>query len=195
MRDPTHRKVVADEEGCMLYQLVKNKDGEYFVLELYKDQAALDTHFKNMGAPGAIPLEKIKEGSPLQIYPVVGGFLHEGESTVANIVTLPIAEGKAADFEAATIPALGAFDGEEPGTHAYLLCKKYDESMYFFLELFADQAAIELHGGGETFAAMGKRQGAAKANDRSRKAKFAMGMSVCTSTTRKVVAHSLTAKL
>ena len=45
----------------MLYQLVKNKDGEYFVLELYKDQAALDTHFKNMGAPGAIPLEKIKE--------------------------------------------------------------------------------------------------------------------------------------
>ena len=111
----------------MLYQLVKNKDGEYFVLELYKDQAALDTHFKNMGAPGAIPLEKIKEGSPLQIYPVVGGFLHEGESTVANIVTLPIAEGKAADFEAATIPALGAFDGEEPGTHAYLLCKKYDD--------------------------------------------------------------------
>ena len=90
-------------------------------MELYKDEVALDTHFKNMGAPGAIPLEKIKDGSLLQIYPVVGGFLHEGESTLANIVSLPIAEGKAASFEAATIPALGAFDMEEPGTHAYLL--------------------------------------------------------------------------
>ena len=113
--------MVEDEVGCMLYQLVKNNDGEYFVLELYKDQDALDAHFKNMGAPGAIPLEKIKDGSPLQIYPVVGGFLHEGESTVANIVSIPIADGKAADFEAATVPALGAFDAEEPGTHAYLL--------------------------------------------------------------------------
>ena len=27
-------QVVAAEEGCMLYQLVKNKDGEYFVLEV-----------------------------------------------------------------------------------------------------------------------------------------------------------------
>ena len=105
----------------MLYQLVKNKDGEYFVLELYKDQDALNTHFRNMGAPGAIPLDKIKDSSPLQIYPVVGGFLHEGESTIANIVSLPIAEGKASAFEAATVPALGAFDAEEPGTHAYLL--------------------------------------------------------------------------
>ena len=74
-----------------------------------------------MGAKGAIPLEKIKETSPLQIYPVVGGFLHEGESTVANIVSIPIAEGKAAAFEAATVPALASFDVEEPGTHAYLL--------------------------------------------------------------------------
>ena len=87
----------------------------------YKDQDALYTHFKHMGAKGAIPLEKIKETSPLQIYPVVGGFLHEGESTVANIVSIPIAEGKAAAFEAATVPALAAFDAEEPGTHAYLL--------------------------------------------------------------------------
>ena len=40
------------------------------------------------------------------------------------------------------------------------------------------QAAIDFHGGGDTFKAMGKRQGAAKANDRDRKAKFAMGASV-----------------
>ena len=39
----------------------RTTQGEYFVLELYRDQAALDTHFKNMGAKrGAIPLDKIK---------------------------------------------------------------------------------------------------------------------------------------
>ena len=54
-------------------------------------------------------------------------------------------------------------------------CKKHTETDYFFLELFADQAAIEFHGGGDTFAAMAKRQKEARANDRSRKAKFTMG--------------------
>ena len=55
-------------------------------------------------------------------------------------------------------------------------CKKYTETDYFFLELFADQSAIEFHGGGDTFAAMSKRQKEARANDRSRKAKFTMGV-------------------
>ena len=31
-------KVVAEEEGCMLYQLVRNSDGEYFGLELFRDK-------------------------------------------------------------------------------------------------------------------------------------------------------------
>ena len=35
---PLAGQVVADEPGCLLYQLVKNGDGEYFVFELYKDQ-------------------------------------------------------------------------------------------------------------------------------------------------------------
>ena len=30
---------------------------------------------------GFVQLEKIKPDSPLQIYPCVGGFLHEGEAT------------------------------------------------------------------------------------------------------------------
>ena len=37
---PLAGQVVADEPGCLLYQLVKNGDGEYFVFELYKDQCA-----------------------------------------------------------------------------------------------------------------------------------------------------------
>ena len=31
-------KVVAEEEGCMLYQLVRNSEGEYFGLELFRDK-------------------------------------------------------------------------------------------------------------------------------------------------------------
>ena len=31
-------KVVAEEEGCMLYQLVRNSEGDYFGLELFRDK-------------------------------------------------------------------------------------------------------------------------------------------------------------
>ena len=34
------------EEGCDLYTLCKDADGNYFMMELYKDQAALDAHGK-----------------------------------------------------------------------------------------------------------------------------------------------------
>ena len=83
--------VVANEPGCLLYQLVKDKDGQYFVLELYQDKEALDTHFKGMGAKGAIPLSKVKYGaSPLQIFPVVGeseSFSHyfDGGREISNL--------------------------------------------------------------------------------------------------------------
>ena len=59
--------------------------------------------------------------SPLKIFPVVDGFQHEGPATIANLITLPIADGAA--FEAATVPALAEFDAAEPGTLSYLLCK------------------------------------------------------------------------
>ena len=136
-------KVVASEPGCMMYQLVKNpKSGEYMVLELYKDHDALDTHFKNMGAKGAIPLEKIKyDTSPLKIFPVVGGYLHEGEMGIGNVISLPVAEGKGPALEAAITPALGVYDANEPDTGCYLLCKRPDESEYCFVELFKDKAA------------------------------------------------------
>eukprot|EP01051_Picozoa_sp_SAG22_P014637 SAG22_NODE_1806_length_3531_cov_2.206294_3_plen_233_part_00 len=184
-------KVVAAEEGCMLYQLVKNEDsGEYFVFELYKDQAALDAHFVNMGAKrGAIPLDKIKyETSPLKIFPVVGGYLHAagaGEMSIANLITLPISDGAA--FEAAVGPAMAQYDAGEPDTGAYILMKQPDGSTYYFMELFKDKAAVELHSGSAAFKDMGKRMAAAKANDRSRKAKFETGLAVCGSTTRKAV--------
>ena len=108
-------KVVESEVGCILYQLVKNSDGEYFVLELYKDHEALDTHFKNMGAKGAIPLEKIKyDTSPLKIFPVVGGYVHDGGMSIANVISIPITEGMGAAFESAITPSLGVYVSSLP---------------------------------------------------------------------------------
>ncbi len=37
-------QVRANEPGNDLYTLVKDEDGAYYVMELYKDQAALDAH-------------------------------------------------------------------------------------------------------------------------------------------------------
>jgi quinol monooxygenase YgiN len=136
-------EVVAAEPGCLVYQMVK-KDGQYYVLELYSSQDALDTHFKNMGSKrGAIPLSKIKyDTSLLRIFPVVGGYVHATPTaTLANLISLPTAEGKGAAFEAAVMPALGRYDTDELDTACYILVKRPDESEYLFIEMWKDQAA------------------------------------------------------
>jgi quinol monooxygenase YgiN len=133
-----------------LYQLVRDQQGQYFYLELHSDHEALETHSKNMGAKGATPLDKIKYGkSPLQIFPVVDGVLHECEAIIANVITIPTTDSAA--FEAATAPALAAYDATEPGALAYLLCKMPDSSTYYFVELFKDQAVIDTHGASDAF--------------------------------------------
>ena len=53
---PLAGQVVADEPGCLLYQLVKNGDGEYFVFELYKDQCAAAPCSAPLGWPCSAPL-------------------------------------------------------------------------------------------------------------------------------------------
>eukprot|EP01048_Picozoa_sp_COSAG05_P003883 COSAG05_NODE_191_length_14617_cov_90.240736_6_plen_230_part_00 len=191
-------KVVAGEPGCMLYQLVKNeKSGEYFVMELYRDQESLDAHFKGMGMKrGAIPLDRIKyDTSPLKIYPVVGGYLHEAPTAgIANLISLPTAPGKGPAFEAAVTPALSTYDADEADTAAYMLVKRPDESEYVFIELFKDQASIDYHSNSAAFKTMRKALGAAKANSKEKKPKFITGMTVCGSTTRKTVPNMLAPK-
>ena len=98
---------------------------------------------------------------PLRIFPVVGGWLHEGVSTIANVVTLPVAPGKAAAFEAATLPAFATLDAEEEGAHCYLLVKQPDESNYHFIELFADKESERSFGANPAWKAMAERQTAA----------------------------------
>jgi len=36
-----------NEPGCHLYSLCKDEDGDYYVMELYEDQASLDAHGKS----------------------------------------------------------------------------------------------------------------------------------------------------
>ena len=136
---------------------------------------------------------------PLRIFPVVGGWLHEGVSTIANVVTLPVAPGKAAAFEAATLPAFATLDAEEEGAHCYLLVKQPDESNYHFIELFADKESEKSFGANPAWKAMAERQTEAKFSDRAnggdRKATWALGVEVCVSTSRKPLAHAATPKL
>ena len=40
-------KVNANEPGCHLYQLCKDADGNYTVMELYEDEAAMAAHGKS----------------------------------------------------------------------------------------------------------------------------------------------------
>ncbi|MBT7335664.1 MAG: antibiotic biosynthesis monooxygenase [Gammaproteobacteria bacterium] len=47
--------VKANEPGCLMYQLCKDEEGDYYVLELYENEAALaahgqSEHFKASGA-------------------------------------------------------------------------------------------------------------------------------------------------
>ena len=39
--------VRANEPGCILYQLCKDDDGNYIVMEMYESQEALDAHGKS----------------------------------------------------------------------------------------------------------------------------------------------------
>lgn len=36
--------VNANEPGCILYDLFKNADGEYIIMEAYKDEASFEAH-------------------------------------------------------------------------------------------------------------------------------------------------------
>merc|ERR1712224_580142 len=151
-RNPT---VIANEPGCMLYQLAKTKTGDFYMLELYRDKEALDTHFKNMGSKkGAPPLEKLKPDGMLKIFPVVSAICRDGVASIANVIKIPVKDSSL--FERVVMPSMMEMDRSEPGTLAYILAKSHDGTTYFFIELFKDQAAIDVHSNADTFKKMGK---------------------------------------
>lgn len=192
-RDPA---VVSKEAGCMLYQLVKTKTEQYYMMELYSDKEALDTHFKNMGAKNGAPaLEKLKPDGMLKIFPVCSAILKEGTGTIANVIKLPVKDGSA--FEAAALPAMMEYDRDEAGTKAYILAKSLDNSIYYFLEIFQDQAAIDFHSKSAAFKGFNKKLGPALKDAPGGKPDFSLaGMALAGgSTPRKVNAAKQVSKL
>lgn len=79
-----------------------------------------------------------------------------GMSKIALIAKLTAADGKADDL-AAALTALTEAGGEEPGLEIYSVhADKAEPGVFYFFELYADQAALDVHGQGEAMqAAMG----------------------------------------
>ena len=77
-------------------------------------------------------------------------------SKISVIAKLTAAEGKSGELEAALAELIAAAD-EEPGLEVYSVHAAADEpGVYYFFELYADDAAKAVHGKGDRMrAAMG----------------------------------------
>ena len=71
-------KIVQDnEEGCLLYQLAKDRKekGKYYVLEVYASGDAVKTHMKNLGKNRNPAMGKLMDTSKkpvISVMPVIG---------------------------------------------------------------------------------------------------------------------------
>ena len=81
--------------------------------------------------------------------------------TIGVIATIPVQEGKNAEFEAAFMELAAQVLANEPGCRFYSLNRsKSNPQIYKVLESYADQAALEAHGQTEYFRAANMKLGA-----------------------------------
>ncbi len=79
---------------------------------------------------------------------------------IGVIATLKVQDGKAAEFEAIFTELAAQVRANEPGNHAYQLCKSRTEpNSYKVLELYADDDALKAHGASDHFKAAGPKLG------------------------------------
>lgn len=79
---------------------------------------------------------------------------------IAVIATLTIQAEKIAEFEAVFTELAAKVRANEPGCHAYQLCKSRTvPNTYKVLELYADAAALQAHGSSDYFKAAGPALG------------------------------------
>lgn len=75
---------------------------------------------------------------------------------VSAVAKLTIKADKADEFPAAWDDFLAHVDANEPGTEHYMLHRSSTEPNVFYVtEVYADQAALDAHGGSDAFAAFG----------------------------------------
>lgn len=156
-------KIVQDnEEGCLLYQLAKDRKekGKYYVLEVYASGDAVKTHMKNLGKNRNPAMGKLMDTSKkpvISVMPVIGNpGLKMGTPTIAILADIPAKDMDG--LQEATVPALNDVHSKEPGNLMYCLGRNDKENKFTFLELYTDMAAIGVHGKTDYFKAMGKRQ-------------------------------------
>ena len=78
--------------------------------------------------------------------------------TIGVIATLPIQDGKTAEFEAVFSELAKQVRANEPGNIAYQLTKSRSEpNVYKVLELYNDQEAVTQHGASDHFKAAGAK--------------------------------------
>ena len=169
-------QIYSTEPNVLLFQLCKapKNPGEYYVIELYKDEAAFKAHlalFKN-GAENQAARAALQIGkTAVQFLDVVGntGFKEGKKPTMAIIAEIPLKDSSTesiAGFEKATLPLMDDVQSKESGNLLYCLGKQRKtfksqndyESKCIFTELYTDASAIQLHGSTDYFKAGGKRQ-------------------------------------
>jgi len=80
--------------------------------------------------------------------------------TIGVVATLTIAEGKNEEFETVFTELVAKVNQNEKGCNFYQLHKsRTDGQVYVVLEEYADQAALEHHGGTDYFRELGKKMG------------------------------------
>ena len=79
---------------------------------------------------------------------------------IGVLATMKIKPGTNQAFEAAAKELMAVVRAEEPGNKVYQFCKsRTDETTYVVLELYADQAALDVHGKSDKFRAAGAKMG------------------------------------
>ena len=77
---------------------------------------------------------------------------------LAIVATLKVNEGKNAEFEAAFAEAMAGVHANEPGNTLYQVVKsRSDPQTYRVMELYADDAALEVHRQSAHFQALGPK--------------------------------------
>ncbi len=76
---------------------------------------------------------------------------------IGLIATLPVAEGKGEEFETAFQGMMDAVKADEPGNKLYQLFKTDDPTSYVVMEIYEDEAALDVHGKSDAFKAAGAK--------------------------------------
>lgn len=136
-------RVHSTEPGCLLYQLCKNrkKPGQYTVVEIYEDQAAIDLHVVNLKKYHDPEQAKLFTGKPdVHVFDVVGNHgLKDGIAKRAIVATMTIKQGSGDGFEKAALPVMEKVHSNEPGNLCYCLSHSEDKRTYVFIELYTDK--------------------------------------------------------